>query len=279
MIQFFRVILWLIFFVSLFILCGLINMHHSFLDIYSDKDSPIHKIDPRIKILISILLIIFAVTTNNLLEFIVLSLILLISIYFSNISIKNIFIRSLKIIPFILILSIFIPFMKGGSTLIQFKFIIPITIQKEGLILFSKIVLRSYFVVLITIILITTTRFTSLLKGFEGLKFPHVFILILSFMYRYIFLFFDEFERLLRARNSRMIKPGMFLKIKSLAYVIGTMFLRTFERSERVYEAMISRGFTGEIITMEQMSVKKLDIIILSFVFLILLIMRLISVL
>ena len=254
-------------------------MHHSFLDIYSDKDSPIHKIDPRIKILISILLIIFAVTINNLFEFIFLSLILLISIFFSNIPIKNIFIRSLKIIPFILILSIFIPFVKGGATLIQFKFIVPITIGKEGLILFSKIVLRSYLVVLITIILITTTRFTSLLKGFEGLKFPHVFILILSFMYRYIFLFFDEFERLLRARNSRMIKPGLFLKIKSLAYVIGTMFLRTFERSERVYEAMISRGFTGEIITMEQMSVKKLDIIILGFVFLILIIIRLISVL
>jgi len=132
-------------------------------------------------------------------------------------------------------------------------------------------------VVLITILLITTTRFTSLLKGFEGLRFPYVFVLILSFMYRYIFLFFDELERLLRARNSRTIKPGLALRIKTLAYVIGTMFLRTFERSERVYEAMISRGFTGEIITIEQMMIKKSDIIILIILFIVLCFIKMLS--
>ncbi len=252
-------------------------MHHSFLDSYADIQSPVHRIDPKIKVVLSILLIIFAVSLKDLREFLFIFIFLNIIVLLSNIPIQKVFVKTLKIIPFIFVLSIFIPFVQGEETLFEFKHIVHIVIKKEGFTLFAKIVSRAYLTVFITIILITTTKFNSLLKGFEGLKIPHFFILIFSFMYRYIYLFFDEFERLLRARKSRMIKPTYYGKMKSLAYVISTMFLRTFERSERIYEAMISRGFTGEIITLEELTIQRIDIFILVFVVIVLITVRLLS--
>jgi cobalt/nickel transport system permease protein len=102
-------------------------------------------------------------------------------------------------------------------------------------------------------LLTSTTKFTSLLKGLERLKVPKIFIMIISFMYRYLFLIVDELQRMERAKKSRTFgKAGRLRIIKTLSNIAGVLFVRSYERAERVYLAMCSRGFDGEIRTLEE---------------------------
>jgi len=69
---------------------------------------------------------------------------------------------------------------------------------------------------------------------------------LLSFMYRYLFLLEDQLLRTKRAFESRNINKNGFKNIRALSNVLGTLFIRTYERAERIYMAMCARGYDGE---------------------------------
>lgn len=213
-------------------------MHHSYIDKYAELDSVIHKADSRLKIIISFVFILFIVSANPTayLSFVLYGLILLILLAVSKIPFLFIFKKTLVVIPFVVLIAAFIPFMKG----------------QDGIILFRGIVLRSYLSILCMTLLISSTKFTRLLKGLEQLKIPKIFIMVMSFMYRYLFLLVDETQRMQRAKESRSFgKAGYFRIIRTLSNIIGVLFVRSYERAERVYLAMCSRGFNGRTRTME----------------------------
>ena len=80
-------------------------------------------------------------------------------------------------------------------------------------------------------------------------------------MYRYIFVLIDEAERLERARNIRYFGGHYFRQIKIFANIIGLLFIRAYERGERVYQSMVERGFDGEIRILSNLKFKKVDIL------------------
>jgi len=213
-------------------------MHHSYIDKYADLDSVIHRIDPRLKIIAAFIFILFIVLTSptTYLSFVLCGLILLILLAVSRIPFLFILKKTLVVIPFVVLIAIFIPLIKG----------------QDGIILFRGIVIKSYLSVLCMTLLISSTRFTSLLKGLELLKIPKLFIMIMSFMYRYLFLLVDEIQRMRRAKESRSFgRPRYLRKIRTLSNIVGVFFVRSYERAERVYLAMCSRRFTGDIKTMD----------------------------
>lgn len=124
--------------------------------------------------------------------------------------------------------------------------------------------IKSILIIFMSIVLTTTTDFNLLLKALEKLRIPGIVIILLAFMYRYIFLLIDEAERNFFAYQSRHIRLSLRGKIKSLAKQIAVIFLRTFERGERVYLAMEARAFTGKIFTMGQLHWGVKDTIILG---------------
>jgi len=69
--------------------------------------------------------------------------------------------------------------------------------------------------------------------------------MLTSFMYRYSFILIDEMYRMKRARDSRCFGGRWFWQSKIIGHMIGTLFLRSFHRGERVYLAMLSRGYHG----------------------------------
>jgi cobalt/nickel transport system permease protein len=111
------------------------------------------------------------------------------------------------------------------------------------------------------IVLSSTTRFDALLKGLEKLGVPSLFIMLLSFMYRYVFVLTDEAMRMQRARDSRYCGVAPKGRIKVLANIIGTLFIRTYERGEQVYKSMAGRGFDGEIKTLNLMEYSMRDVV------------------
>ena len=98
-----------------------------------------------------------------------------------------------------------------------------------------------------SITLTSTTDMSRLLKGIEKLRIPAITVSIVSFMYRYIFLLIDEVERMLMAFQSRYLKLHFFQRTKIFAQMLGMLFIRTYERGERIYLAMESRGFRGKV--------------------------------
>jgi len=212
-------------------------MEHSFLDKYSNLDSPVHRIDARIKTVASFIYILLIVLTPPEYAFLfgVYALVLAALTFTSRLPARFVIMRSLTILPFVGMVALFLLF-------------------TGDFLKFSFILIKAYLATLCMILLSSTTKFNYLLKALQSLRIPKIMILILSFMYRYIFILLDEILRMRRAMASRNItcsspglSPGYWFQIKTLAGLIGALFVRSYERAERVYCAMCSRGFTGEI--------------------------------
>lgn len=221
-------------------------MKHSFLDQYSDLKSPIHGLDPRIKIIAFFSLLLAVVLTPITLwqKFAIYAVILLSLILVSEVPIKFVLKRSSVIIPFVGLVAIGLPFLgDGGGSLSSGVF----TVTQSATLIFLNVLVKSWLCVLTMIALTSTTPFSKLLNGLQRLKVPTVFVIILSFMYRFVFILGDELDRMVRARDARTFTPSWFQSLKTAGNMIGTLFLRSYERGERVYAAMRSRGYDGKI--------------------------------
>ncbi len=204
-------------------------MHHSFIDQYSHLESIIHRLDPRVKVIAFFLFIFIVVITpiKAVYAFVVYFSMVLILALLTRIPVVFLLKRSLVIIPFALLIGLFNLFFK------------PIDV-------FLNLLIKSWLSVMVMILLSSTTSFPDLLKALEALKMPHILIAILSFMYRYIFTLMDQAMRMERARVLRSYQSLGLRQLKALGAMLGSLFIRTYERGERIYLAMLSRGFDGQ---------------------------------
>ena len=97
------------------------------------------------------------------------------------------------------------------------------------------------------IFLTAVTTTIELIYGLQKLKLPQIIIAIISFAIRYIDVFIDEFKRVRISMRSRGYQEKGIKGLIPIAYASGAMLIRGYERGERVYLSMISRGFNGSI--------------------------------
>ena len=102
-----------------------------------------------------------------------------------------------------------------------------------------------------TLLLIEVTPFRTLLIAMRRLRVPGTLVATLQFMYRYLFVLTEELDRMVTARRSRTFRRSGRLDWGLLSGLIGTLFLRAFERGERVHAAMLARGWDGTVRTLE----------------------------
>jgi cobalt/nickel transport system permease protein len=131
---------------------------------------------------------------------------------------------------------------------------ISLTISGQGLREFTTIALKSWVSVQVALLLTFTTPFHDLVDGLRELRLPRVMVAIVSFMYRYLAVLSGEASRMMRARASRSAEvPGrrsggtIRWRAAGTGAMVGSLFLRSYERSERIYAAMQARGFDGEL--------------------------------
>ena len=214
-------------------------MKHAFLDQYSTLESPVHQLDARAKIIAFLALIVISVSTppEAWTAFLGYGTFLAVMAMASCLPLGYVFRRAWIVVPFVVMVAIFIPFMKTGGA--------P-GMSRSGLMVFWNVAAKAGVAIFSVILLSSTTPFPSLMRGFERLKAPRVMVMVASFAYRYIFVLVDEAERMERARNSRCYGGRWLWQARVVGQMIGTLFLRSYERSERVYVAMVSRGFDGK---------------------------------
>ena len=261
-------------------------MHFHAFDQYHFRESPIHRLDPRIKILVTVGFIL----SNALLPdgswpaFALAWLLLLTANDASNVGLGFTLKRSFIALPFALVAfsAIFSPI---GTPLAEWDLgFITLVPTDFGLIRFFSILVRSWLSVQMAILLVATTQFPDLIHAFEHLKLPRTLTTIIAFLYRYLFVLSDEALRILRARDARSaglpgIRAGGSLgwRAKTTGSMAGQLFLRSYERSDRIYHAMISRGYVGHIRTINPHMMKRTDWFILALSTVILLIIQIVG--
>lgn len=143
-------------------------------------------------------------------------------------------------LPFIAF-ALLLPFFAQGPT----TEIGPISVSIDGLWGAWNILAKGTLGVAASVILAATTEPRSLLLGLERLKMPPVLVHIATFMLRYFELILGEMHRMRVARESRGFEARHLGHVRVLAHSAGALFIRSYERGERVHLAMLSRGYAG----------------------------------
>jgi cobalt/nickel transport system permease protein len=235
---------------------------HSFIDEYSHLNSFVHRLDPRTKLIASLVFILAVVVTpaSNWHLFAAYFCIVGVILALSKLPPLYVLKRSLVIFPFVLLIAVFIPFFKEGDVAGSYNiWLWQVSITYTGLLVLANVVVKAWLSILALILLSSTTRLDDLLNGLSQLGVPKVMILIVSFMYRYIFVLVDEVMRIKQARDSRNFGGRWFHHMKAIGNMLGTLFIRSYERAERVYAAMLSRGFDGQIRTTNKLRFRQAD--------------------
>ena len=214
-----------------------------YLDRLSYQDTFIHRIDPRIKLLSSLVFIAVVVSfpkhaITGLLPFFLFPVLFL---TLGDIPAPLILKKVLIVSPFALFVGIFNPLFDGHPVFQVFGFTVV-----RGWISFASIILKFALTISTALLLIATTSFPGICFAMQRLGVPRVFVAQLLFLYRYIFVLMEEVMKIVRARDMRSFgKRGR--ELKYIIPLIGVLFMRTVDRAERVYQAMLARGFNGNI--------------------------------
>lgn len=219
-------------------------MKHDFIDRYARLESPVHALDPRAKIVALFTVIVTCVLTppEEWWAFAIYAALVVIIANASNLPARYLLSRMLVVVPFVLVVAVFMPFMHDGGTVYQVGFF---TVSREGLLVLWNVAAKALISVSCMILLSSTTPFGDLMHGFERLRVPGFFTTVAAFMYRYLFIIVDEAERMKRARDSRNFRGRWIWHARVIGFMVASLFLRSQERAERVYQAMSARGFDG----------------------------------
>ncbi|MDC1071504.1 cobalt ECF transporter T component CbiQ [Acidimicrobiia bacterium] len=218
--------------------------------------SPLHNLSPQLKILSTLLIVISIAFSKIINPFQILShaLIVFLMIRYSRIPLKTYLKRLTIDIPFILF-ALFLPFLSSGNNDVVMT-ILSFDVYRTGLLEMLAILFKATSGVSLGIVLTATTTNIEIIYGLQKLKLPSIIIAIMSFSIRYIDVFIDEFKRVKISMQSRGYIEKGIKNLIPIAYASGAMLIRGYERGERVYLSMVSRGFNGVIELQERQYMK-----------------------
>lgn len=248
-------------------------MHASLFDRYQIGNSWLHRADARVKVLLAL----GTILSNALLPdgawlaFGCTWVLLLIVCLSARLSLRDLLTRSMLALPFALA-AVTVLFSLPGRALFTLDlgpFIV--TATDAGAVRLVSILLRAWISVQAALLLVASVQFPDLMHALRHLRVPQILVAIISLMYRYLFVLSDEVLRMLRAREARSARlPGLkgggnlWWRARTAGSMTGQLFLRTYERSERVYQAMLARGYRGELLTLRTHNLTRRDLWLLT---------------
>ncbi len=248
-----------------------------FADEYAAQQGFLQLLDPRIKAVTFLLFIVQIILTKSLPVLLCLYALCLLLAYFSKIRLGFFLKRTWVFIPlfslFIAIPALFSIF-TPGETLVTLKMAgIKLTITNQGLSGAALFVMRVITSVSFAVLLSITTRHFVLLKVLRIFKVPQVFVMTLGMCYRYVFLFVEIIQNTYLALKSRVgarihYKKGQHVVAWNIAY----LWQRSYQLNEDVYKAMLSRGYRGEPVILNDFSIRLRDrlwlcVVVIIFIF------------
>ncbi|MEX2375806.1 MAG: cobalt ECF transporter T component CbiQ [Dehalococcoidia bacterium] len=225
----------------------------SFVERYEERDSLLHRADARAKLLAAFLCI-FVISATPEAAWAVIALLALpvpVGAFVSRLGPWLVLRRTFLALPFVLA-AVPLAFTRDGEIIATLP-VLGWTASREGAEAVATILLRSWISVGVAVLLVSTTSIVDLLRALRWFRVPRLLVATVFFAYRYVFVIGDEAQRMLRARASRSAsrpgyRPGGTVRWRAsvAGHMVGALFVRSLERSERVFAAMQSRGYAGE---------------------------------
>lgn len=228
----------------------------------SSRKGLLQAINPLAKLVAIFAMIVSSLFVVNLIYIALICIIPIVLAVASRIPLRHFFSRTAFIPVFAGIISIPILFITSGTAITSANLgIANITMTYEGLAKFLVFTIRVWFCVASLTTLILSTGFDRMLKLLAALKVPAVVVQLFALTYRYFFVSLHEAQSVLIAKEARTYVNKKTLNMQSLrdlGNILATLFIRTYERSERVYLAMKARGF--EINSSNKLSIPSLKV-------------------
>jgi len=214
-----------------------------YMDTLAGSDTPVHRLDPRAKLLTTLIFIITVISFDKyeisaLVPFFLFPAVM---ISLGELPFYYLLRKILIVTPFAVMIGIFNPLM-DRDILMRIG---PLSFS-GGWISFCSIMIKFTLTAGSVLVLIACTGFNSVCMALEKMGTPRIFAVQLLFLYRYIVVLIDEASRMANARSLRSF-DGKGKGIKVFSYLLGHLLLRTIDRAQRIHLAMLCRGFDGEI--------------------------------
>ena len=232
---------------------------------FSEGNSFIHRLDPRIKLLAAFIFSAVTSVSNRFFPLFFALAIALILLALARLPVKTVLLRLLYANLFIFLIWIFIPFTIKGETLTHLGHLV---ISKEGLFYCFRLTIKTNAILIILITLTATMPVFTMGRAMSSFGVPAKIVNLFIFSYRYIHAILLEYKRLKDAMEMRGFHPKTNMHTyRSYAYLVGMLIVKSHDRAERVHSAMICRGFQGKFYDLTEFSVKKSDLIfIITFI-------------
>lgn len=214
------------------------------LDMLAEANTPLHRLDPRAKLLTTAVFIVSVVSfgkyeITGLLPFFLYPAVL---VGMGNLPLGFLLRKLLLVSPFVIFVGIFNPWLDRDVLLQLGAFGIT-----GGWVSFISLLLRFILTVGAALLLIASTGFTTICMALEKLGTPRIFAVQLLLLYRYLFILIGEAIRMIRAHALRSFNRKGHVSFRVFLQMLGNLLLRTIDRAQRIHMAMLSRAFTGEI--------------------------------
>lgn len=223
---------------------------------YIHRHSLVHGLAPHLKIVavFSFVLVVVLTPKTAYFVFALNALALLAVIKVAKLKYREVLPRLVVEVPF-LFFAVLMPFFGSGEQVD----VLGVSLYKAGLIAGGAILIKGTLGVLASVILAATTTAKDIIAGLQRLKFPALIVEIASFMLRYVAVVTDELQRMTIAQQSRGFIATGPKQWRAVARTSGALFIRSYERGERVHLAMLSRGYTGTLPQMSTVIVTPVD--------------------
>lgn len=206
--------------------------------------SPVHRAPAHLKLvaLVVFMLVVVATPRQAYAVFAVEALVLLGVVAVSRVPPTYLAKRMVIEVPFA-VFAVLVPFVATGPR----TTVLGISVSEPGLVAAIALLLKGTIGVLASLTLAATTEAPDVLKGLQRLRMPDQIVQIMAFMIRYLDVVTAELGRMMVAMRSRGCEPRSPRHWPTLARAMGALFIRSYERGERVHLAMLSRGYTGRL--------------------------------
>jgi cobalt/nickel transport system permease protein len=223
--------------------------------------SPVHRLDPRAKIagLAGITVVAVSTPLHAWPAFAACAVALAAIATVAGVGPGVVWSRVRVILPLVVFVAAFVPFVRGGEA-VQAG---PLALSEAGLATFALVTAKAAIGALGAVLLGATTSFPDILHGLERLRAPRLLVVIAGFMYRYVFVIADEARRMRAALTARAYRPRHVGRGAVLGRMVTALFLRSYERGERVYVAMLARGYAGAMPRLAVLSFGRADTVFL----------------
>ncbi len=221
-----------------------VHPHDASERLFVARDSPVHRLPAEVKTVAMVAFVLVVVFTPAQWygAFVVYAGLVVAVAAIARVPARVIAPRMLIEVPFLLF-AVLMPFFGTGPS----HEVLGVTIYSAGLVAAWNIVIKGTIGVLASIVLAATTPARDLVLGLERLHVPSLIVQIAAFMLRYVHVVTDELARMRLAREARGYEATGMRSWPILAQTAGALFIRSYERGERVHLAMLSRGYDGRL--------------------------------